>query len=35
MADNKGETMDDFLKRAQKILIDEYYNWKAGGMKHE
>ena len=31
----KGENMDDFLKRAQKILIDEYYNWKAGGMKHE
>lgn len=24
----KGENMDDFLKRAQKILIDEYYNWK-------
>lgn len=31
----KDENMRAFLKRAQKILIDEYYNWKAGGMKHE
>lgn len=35
MSPQSERGIGDFLKRAKKILIDEYYNWKAGGMKHE